>query len=131
MNKIRTIGVATAVAAGLLAPALAAAPALAQGGRPGVQATGNCTNGGTWKLKAKPDNGKLDVQFEVDTNVAGQVFTVKITDGATVVFKGTKTTAGPSGSFSVARLTANQAGQDTITAVARRVGNTCTGTVRI
>lgn len=136
MITMRTLGVTTAIAAALVVPAVAATPAFAQnstsqGGRPVVEATGACTNGGTWDLKAKTDDGQLEVEFEVDTNVAGQVFNVKITDNTNVVFQGKRTTAGRSGSFSVERLTPDLAGRDTFKAVAKRAGNTCTGTIRI
>ena len=32
---------------------------------------GNCTSGATSKLKAKPDDGRLEVEFEVDQNRNG------------------------------------------------------------
>jgi hypothetical protein len=134
MRTMRTIGITAAVATALLAPALAAGPASAapQSGRPGVQASGSCSVAGTWKLTAKADDGQLEVEFEVDTNVAGQAFNVRVTDGKTVVFAGRQTTTAPSGSFSLERRTADHAGRDTITAIARRAGtNVCTGTVRI
>jgi hypothetical protein len=141
MTTMRAMGVTAAVAAALVIPAVAATPAFARGagghdvagpgGRPGVEATGSCTGGGTWELKAKTDDGGLEVEFEVDTNVAGQVFNVRVTDGPTVVFAGKQTTAGRSGSFSVERLTADRVGRDTVKAVAKRPGVTCTGTVRI
>lgn len=131
MRTMRAMGVTAAVAAALVIPAVAATPAAAKGGRPGVSASGSCTAGGTWDLSAKPDDGRLEVEFEVDTDVAGQAWNVRVVDGPTVVFAGTRTTAGRSGSFSVEKLTPDRAGTDTITAVARRAGHTCSGTVRI
>ncbi|MHA3702084.1 hypothetical protein ACXR2U_07845 [Jatrophihabitans sp. YIM 134969] len=131
MNTIRTLGATAAVAAALVIPAVAAAPAHASGGRDGVEASGSCSVRGTWDLKAKTDDGRLEVEFEVDTNVPGQTFTVRVTDGPTVVFAGSKTTGARSGSFSVERRTADRAGVDTIRAVATRGGNTCTGVIKI
>ena len=62
--------------------------------------TGTCTDGSTVKLKAKPDDGRLEVEFEVDQNVSGDVWKVKFKNGGDVVFKGRATTKGRSGSFS-------------------------------
>lgn len=131
MNSIRTMGVTAAVAAALIAPAVAAAPALAQDGARAVTATGSCSAGGTWTLKARPDNGVVQVEFEVDTNVSGQVWTVRITDGPATVFSGRRTTGAPSGSFSVAARTADRPGTDVVRAVATRRGASCTGVVRV
>src|SRR3954471_18792384 len=41
---------------------------------------GSCSAGAAWKLKAKPDDGGLQVEFEVDSNRAGQTWTVRIND---------------------------------------------------
>lgn len=132
MNALRKLGVTAVVGAALVVPVVTAVSAsAAPTGRPGVSATGSCTGGGTWELKAKTDDGQLEVEFEVDTNVAGQRFTVKVFDGPTTVFNGKAATAGRSGSFSVERLTADRAGVDTITARASRPGNVCAGTIRI
>ena len=132
MNALRKLGVTAVVGAAIVVPVVTAVPASAQGGRPGVTASGSCTHGGTWELKAKTeDGGQLEVEFEVDTNVAGQRFTVKVFDGPATVFNGKAATAGRSGSFSVERLTPNRAGVDTITARASRPGNVCAGTVTI
>lgn len=132
MNRIRTATTVTALAAALLAPALAATPALAQGGRPGVSASGACSSAGTWELKAKTDDPALiEVEFEVDTDVVGQTFSVRVTDGSTVVFSGRRTTVGRSGSFTVGRTTADRAGRDTIRATATNGANVCSGVVRL
>ncbi len=45
----------------------------------GRTASGSCTNA-TWKLKGKADSGRIEIEFEVDSNKAGQVWAVKITD---------------------------------------------------
>jgi hypothetical protein len=130
MSRMRTIGLTTLAAAALVTPVAAAVPAVAQS-RPTVEASGSCSTAGTWDLEAKTDDGALEVEFEVDTNVAGQTFTVRITDGDTVVLNGQRTTTARSGSFTVERRTPDQAGVDVIRAVARRGANTCVGVVRI
>ena len=49
--------------------------------------TGNCTGASDWKLKAKPDNGKIEVEFEVDSNVNGQTWNVTLKDNGSVVLR--------------------------------------------
>lgn len=91
-------------------------PAQAKAGD--VVKTGTCSKGSAWKLKASPENGRIEVAFEVDSNRVGQVWTVSIKDNARTVFSGTAKTVAPSGSFTVRRVTANQAGTDVIRAAA-------------
>jgi hypothetical protein len=95
-----------------------AAPASAKGGDRGVMAVGKCSSGAVWKLKAKPDNGRLEVEMEVDSNRNGQVWAVRITDNGATVFAGNRVTKAPSGSFSVERLTRNRPGKDTFVGTA-------------
>lgn len=90
--------------------------------------TGRCSNGASWKLKAKAeDRALLEVEFEVDANRNGQRWSVAINDNGVRVFTGVRFTHAPSGSFSVERLIANRAGVDHITATAARTatGATC------
>ncbi|MEP6798283.1 MAG: hypothetical protein ABI890_09055, partial [Lapillicoccus sp.] len=86
-----------------------------------------------WKLKAKPDNGRLQVEFQVDSNVVGQTWSVTLGDNGARVFSGTRMTVAPSGSFTVAKKIANRAGADRIVAKAMNAasGETCTGMVVI
>ena len=95
-----------------------------------VRASGACATG-RWALKAKPDDGRLEVEFELDTNRNGQTWAVIITDNGTSVFSGNRTTVAPSGSFEIEIHPANRTGADRIVATARRGGQTCTGTVTI
>lgn len=117
-----------AIVLAALTSAAVAAPAFAAGSDD-VERTGNCSASSDWKLKAKPDNGGLEVQFEVDSNVVGQNWQYKITDNGQLLSQGTRTTTGPSGSFEVEIHPANQAGNDKIVAQARNraTGETCTG----
>jgi hypothetical protein len=96
-----------------------------------VQAQGTCIGGGTWKLKAKPDDGRVAVEFEVDTNRNGQTWAVKVTDNGGTVFSGTRRTLAPSGSFTVERRTADRPGRDVIIAKATRGKGSCTGRVAL
>ncbi len=99
----------------------------------GVRASGKCSAQSTWKLKAKPDNGRIEVEFEVDSNVIGQTWNVALTDNGTQVFKGTKITQGPSGSFTVHKLITNRAGTDKIGGRATNpaTGESCAGSVSL
>ncbi|MGL5908815.1 MAG: hypothetical protein ACRCZP_02365, partial [Phycicoccus sp.] len=114
---------ATALATFLVATAAPAA--LAKG--PEVRTSGACSQGATWKLKAKADDGRLEVELEVDSNRVGQVWSWSMRDNGVAVASGSATTVAPSGSFEVERRVANRAGADTITAVARHAatGQTC------
>jgi hypothetical protein len=113
---------------------MAAAPAaFASHGGGGVQASGACSASSTWKMTAKPDDGQLEVQFEVDSNVAGQTWNVRMSDNGTFFFKGKGTTGGASGSFEVKKFTADLAGTDAILGQAKNpaTGETCQGSVSI
>lgn len=97
------------------------------GGR--VIKTGSCSDGARWKLKVKSDDGRLEVEGEVDSNVSGQDWAWKIKDDGSVVARGTATTAGRSGSFEVERRVDDRAGTDTIVFRARHAGEVCSGTI--
>ena len=120
-------------AAGLLALPLAstAMAAPASHGGDAIRAHGGCTGSAVWKLKAKPDNGAIEVEYEVDANHVGQVWTVRLKDNGERFFAGKRTTAGASGSFSVHQSTANRAGDDVIRARAVHGDQVCRGTVTV
>lgn len=91
-----------------------------------VRATASCTANSTGKLKAKHDNGRIEVEFEVDQNRNGRLWSVRITDDGFRVFRGSRRTVAPSGSFSLTVRIPNRAGTDTIVA---RATNATTGEV--
>jgi hypothetical protein len=130
-TRFRAAGMTIAIGAGALA---VAAPAHAHGGgSPAVERQGSCSAGAVWKLKAKHDDGRIETEFEVDSNVVGQRWRVRIADNGVLVFRGVRRTVAPSGSFTVARRIANRQGLDHIRAVARqpRTGQRCVGTVTL
>ncbi len=98
----------------------------------GVSAEGSCTAGSTWKLTANPQNTGIEVDFEVDSNVVGQTWQVRLSDNGTLFARGKATTQG-GGSFTIKRLTANQSGDDVITAQAKNpaTGEVCAGSVTL
>jgi hypothetical protein len=116
-----------------LAMVLGTAPAFAAPAKDGVEKSGSCTAASTWKLKASPDNGRIEVEFEVDSNIVGQKWSVTLKDNGSKVWSGTATTKAPSGSFEVNKLISNKAGADKIqgTASNAATGETCTGTVTL
>jgi hypothetical protein len=116
-----------------LAAAVAAAPGASQALAKGddVRVSRKCSGPSTIKIKLKPDNGRLEVEAEVDQNRNGVTWHWALLRGSTQIANGTATTRAPSGSFSVRRLVTNRAGTDTITARATRSGETCTVTASI
>ena len=128
MTTNRTISLSLVLALAALAPA----SALAKGGDDGKRVSGKCTAGSTAKLKVKPDNGRLETEFEVDQNRNGVTWKVTIRRNGALAVKRSATTRAPSGSFSVERRLTNGSGQDKITARATSPsGETCTASVSI
>ena len=127
---MRKLIVLTALLAiGVALPAVAPAK-----NNPGVMRTGVCSGlGASWKLKAKHDDGRVETEFEVDQNRNGRRWNVVIRRNGVVVFRGSRITRPPSGSFSVNRRIANAAGRDRIVATARSVvgGGVCRGVVTV
>jgi hypothetical protein len=113
MRTIRTT-VAVVLPLAIAASVATTAPAFAKSGE--VRKSGVCSGHSTWKLKAAPDNGRLQVEFEVDSNVVGQTWNWKLFDNNAQVAAGTSKTVAPSGSFDVRRLIANKSGADNIRA---------------
>jgi hypothetical protein len=95
--------------------------------------TGSCSGATDWKLKVKPDDGGIEVEFEVDQNRNGKTWDVKLKQDGTTFWSGARTTRAPSGSFSVSRLASNRAGvhQFQGRAVNRTTGEVCRGTASI
>ncbi len=124
-TRVAAVALAAFASAGIATPAFA--------GSGDVINEGPCSGSSDWKLKAGPDNGRIEVQFEVDSNVNGQNWQFRLSDNGTRIAQGTRTTVGPSGSFEVRVVTANRAGADTILGQARNpaTGETCVGRVRL
>lgn len=87
---------------------------------------GSCSANANWKLKVKTDNGRLEVEGEVDSNVNGQNWRWAIRHDGRLAARGAKQTHAPSGSFSVTRRVDNHAGSD---AIKFRAKNPATGEV--
>jgi hypothetical protein len=103
-----------------------------KGGSRDKRVAGRCTGSSTAKIKAKPDDGRLEVEFEVDQNRNGVPWRVTIRRNGNVAVRTTATTRAPSGSFSVERRIANGRGSDRISARATSPsGEVCTARVSI
>ncbi|MDR7253104.1 hypothetical protein J2X46_002089 [Nocardioides sp. BE266] len=115
---------------GLAPLVVAATPAHASGGDDDrVINTGSCSSGARWKLKVKTDDGRLEVEGEVDSNRAGQAWGWTLRHNGSVSARGTSTTTARSGSFEVERKIVNLAGTDRVVFRATYAGQTCVGVV--
>jgi hypothetical protein len=90
---------------------------------------GACSGSTDWKLKASPEDGRIEVEGEVDSNRNGQLWRWRILHDGDVSAKGKKTTKPPSGSFEVRRLLVDFRGDDVIGFRARNpnTGEVCRG----
>lgn len=121
----------TLSAAALGLSAMTASPAIAGDDDNRIERNGSCRAGTDWKIKAKADDGRIEVEAEVDSNKVGQSWSWKFKDNGAVFATGTSTTTAPSGSFEVERKTANKAGTDNFVfrAVNPKSGEVCRATV--
>jgi hypothetical protein len=123
---------AAAATAALLAglPVLVTAPAQAKGDD--TVRRGSCSGSAHWKIKAGPDDGRMEVEAEIDSNRRGQTWRWVLRHDGRVVARGRSVTAGRSGSFEVERRTRNAPGADSFRfrAVNVRSGEVCVAHVR-
>ena len=108
-------------------------PAVARHGNDDrVVRTGSCTGSADWKLKVKTDDGRLEVEGEVDSNRSGQTWRWQIRHDGSLSAHGVRQTAGRSGSFSVERKIVNLRGTDRVVfrAVRTNTGEVCRGVIR-
>ena len=109
-----------------LAAVLAVSPASAKDDRD-VRVAGTCTTSSTSKLKLSPENGRIEVEFEVDQNRNGVAWRVQLFRNGVRVTSTTATTRGPSGSFEARRVVSRAGSPTRIRAVATRAsGERCT-----
>ena len=91
-----------------------------------TRVTGSCTKATSAKLKLSEENGRIEVEFEVDQNRVGRSWAVVLRQNGAVIRRLTKVTRAPSGSFEARVVTGNRAGTDRFVATASRAGETCT-----
>jgi hypothetical protein len=120
MNNGRRIALAV-----VLPLALAAVPA-APGKDGDVRRAGRCTAASTAKIKLSEENGRIEIEFEVDQNRVGVRWNVVLRRNGVVIRRTSRVTRAPSGSFELRSLATNRAGADRIAATATRAGERCT-----
>ena len=130
MKTLLGRGAIGSLALSLVAAGMLSFPAMAAAKDGDVIRTGNCSGATDWKLKLSPENGRIEVEFEVDQNVNGKTWNVKLKRNGNVFWRGQRTTRAPSGSFEVRRLTNNGPGTDSFIAraVNPQTGEVCRGT---
>jgi hypothetical protein len=100
-----------------LAVALAAAPAgMAKDGD--IRVRGTCTKASTSKLKLSEEDGRIEVEFEVDQNRTGVRWNVILTQNGRRIARMARVTRGRSGSFEARFVAANRPGRDSFVAKA-------------
>ena len=121
-----------ALIATLALPLLGAVPAHADDDDREVIRHGSCSGATDWKMKAQADDGRIEVESEIDSNRAGQTWHWVLRHEGKLVDRGRSATAGRSGSFEVERKARNSAGADSFTfrAVNRASGEVCVARVR-
>ncbi|CUR59976.1 conserved exported hypothetical protein [metagenome] len=128
MNVSRLL--ATGFVAAIAVPLVLTAPAQAKGSDATIR-EGSCSGSTDWKVKVKPDDGRLEFEGEIDSNKVGQTWNWVLKHNGTRSASGTATTRAPSGSFSIERRVVNLSGVDKLVfkATNPRSGETCRGVV--
>src|SRR6478609_5548220 len=131
-RSMKTIATATALIAATTLAVLGATPAHAGDDDREVIRHGSCSGSTDWKIKAKADDGRIEVETEIDSNRTGQTWHWVLRHDGNLVDRGRSMTAGRSGSFEVERKARNSAGADAFTfrAVNRASGEVCVARVR-
>ncbi len=98
-----------------------------------VRVAGSCTLRSSAKLKLSPEDGGVEVEFEVDENRVGKTWGVTVNRNGARVLSRKAVTRAPSGSFEVRTVVNPGSPRTTVTAVARRAatGEVCRATARL
>ena len=123
----------TRILAGALLTAAVAVPALpAAANEDDVIRKGSCSGRTDWKVKASPEDGRIEVEGEIDSNRNGQTWRWRLLHNGSLSDRGSRTTKGPSGSFEVRRVVVDLRGTDKLVfrATNRASGETCRGVVK-
>lgn len=82
---------------------------------------GKCANGIKTKLKASPENGQIEVEYELDNAAPNQVWQITLRKNGTVILR-TNVRTNSFGDLEVRKVTPNGSGSERIDASARRSG---------
>ena len=110
----RTTIVASVLLGAALVLTFAAAPAGAKRGD--IRVVGQCTKASVSKLKLSEEDGRIEVEFEVDQNRVGVRWTVTVHQNGARIARVVRTTRAPSGSFEARLLAPNTPKADVFTA---------------
>lgn len=94
-----------------------------------VERRGSCTNGARWDIRAEADDGRIEVDAEIDTSRTGRRWAWVLKHNGSVSARGTSRTRAPSGSFEVERYSIDLSGTDTFRFRASRKGARCVATI--
>jgi hypothetical protein len=113
----------------LLAISLLAAPTTALAG----VRTGHCTGSADWEIEVYHEDGRVEVEFEVDHSRSGATWTWTMRNDGSTFARGRATIKPHRDAFSVTRLTVNGRGHDHIVVRAVNVttGQVCRATATI
>jgi hypothetical protein len=130
ITQTRRAALAAAAVTAALLPLSVAGPAFANDDD--VERRGSCSGRTEWKVKASPEDGRIEVEGEIDSNRRGQTWNWRLRHDGSLSAKGTRTTKPPSGSFEVRQVVINRAGTDRLVFIARnpRSGEVCRGVLR-
>lgn len=112
---------AAVITTAMLLPLFTALPASANDDD--VIREGGCSGGTDWKVKASPEDGRVEVEGEIDSNRSGQTWHWKIEHNGSSSARGSAVTGGRSGSFEVRRVLVDLSGADTFVFRARNRGS--------
>jgi hypothetical protein len=113
-----------ALALGIAVFTLGCASASAKDGD--IEQPGTCSGASSAKLKLSPENGRIEVEFEVDQNRTGVRWDAVLKRNGDQAASARPTTRGPSGSFELRRVLPDGPGADRILARATSPsGETC------
>jgi hypothetical protein len=119
-----SIGIVVAALASAIA-LMAAPTGLAKDGD--VRVRGTCTKSSSAKLKLSEEDGRIEVEFEVDQNRNGVRWSVRLSQNGSQIARMARVTKAPSGSFEARKLAPNTSGTDRFTARAKSPsGEICT-----
>lgn len=91
---------------------------------------GTCANGAEWEIKAKPDDGRIEIEVEIDTDRRGQTWVWVLQHNGSFSARGVSRTRG-GGSFKVERTTVDVSGPDTFSFRATRNQAVCVATITV
>jgi hypothetical protein len=92
-----------------------------------IRVRGTCTKSSTSKLKLSEEDGRIEVEFEVDQNRNGVRWNVVLLQNGQRIARMARVTKAPSGSFEARVVASNTAGKDAFKAKATSPsGEVCT-----